>query len=118
MKITNIRVRKLVSGPGYNHHAAEVEARLEDGDEPNDVHEQLSGFVDAKIRNAAEIDTLRDLRDHLRSEVKDLEVARDRLKREVERNRAAIKSHEKIAELAEKAGLDVPEHLAECMIPF
>jgi hypothetical protein len=41
MKITHVRARKLVSGPGFSNVAAELEAALENGDDASAVYADL-----------------------------------------------------------------------------
>lgn len=117
MKITSVRVRKLVSTRhGYGHHAVELEAEVEPGELFETVAAKLSAEVDCQIRLAEKRSNLRASIDELMEEVSWYERQRDRLKAEVDGYRKAVQEHEKIAELAAKHGLDA-EGLAN-PLPF
>lgn len=85
MKITTIRFRKLVSGPGFENKAVEAEATVDIGETPEDamlllsqwVHSQLSGTpcLDlAELRQ--EVNFLHNQRQQLRGAVSTAEAER------------------------------------------
>lgn len=117
MQIKAVRVRKLLSGPGYNHHAVEAEAVVGDDEDAAAVREQLTAWVDAELRGHREIDELREHRDSLRSEVRDLENLRDSLRHQVEQSRKIIREHTKLADLAAAQGIKYQGELGD-EIPF
>lgn len=117
MRITAVRVRKLVSGPGYNHHAIEAEAAVGPDDDPGHVYEKLAGWVDGQLRGLQEIDDLSERRDSLRYEVKRLEDRRDALRKNIDHDNAIIARHDKLRELAAQHGLTGAEDIGD-PIPF
>lgn len=119
MKITAIRIRKLVSrATGYGHDAAEIEAAVEDGDDPAAVAEELHRLVDTQIRQGADADRLRYTLDDLRSEVVRLERQKSGLVRELADQREEICKHEALAEMAVKAGIKLGPVLDNLLRPF
>lgn len=118
LKITAVRVRKLMSGPGYNHHAVEAEARVDDGDDAAEVRERLTAWVDGELRGHREIEELSAHRDMLRSDVVRLEDQRDALRKDIAKGTKIIAEHDKLRGMAEAAGLgDVVRELGDPM-PF
>ena len=106
MKVTTIRLRKLVSTPhGYGHHAVELEAQIEDGESYDEAMEKLRRQVDAQVHQAGERDTLTQTLDELRRDVKWHEDRLARVKAEVTANRAIIKAHDQLQQLAAKLGV-------------
>lgn len=85
LKITAIRVSKLVSGPGYNNISVAAEATLEHGDQEEalEVHDKLSNWVDEQLRISGQMQEYRAGRDRLLEEIRTLERKRDSLKREI-----------------------------------
>lgn len=119
MKITAIRIRKLVSRPtGYGHDAAEIEAQVEDGDDVESVAASLHSHCEAEIRRGREFADLRRTLDDLRSDVMRLQRQRDGIEDDLKRIRDQIAEAQDFAEAAEKAGLKVPPALARLTIPF
>ena len=106
MKVTTIRLRKLVSTPhGYGHHAVELEAQVEPGETYDEAVEKLGHEVDVQIRQAGERDQLRQTLDQLRSDVKWHEDRLVAVKMDVATNRAIIKACDKLQDLAAKHGI-------------
>lgn len=119
MKITAIRIRKLVSrSVGYGHDAAEIEAQIEEGDDPDAVAAELHRRVDAEIRQGAERNRLTVTMTELYDAVTDLERQKERLTKQVEANRKAIREHEGLLELANERGIKLDGDLADQLIPF
>lgn len=77
MIITAVRYRKLVTGPGYSHQAVEAEASVLEGDIPEDILLELSGWVRSQIEGESPV--LCDLIT-LRNEVNSLYRTRDQLR--------------------------------------
>lgn len=73
MKITHVRVRQLVSGPGFSNRAVEVEASVDDGDDPALVRKELDLWCEAQLASKTT--------EGLRSERSELEWAIDQLRR-------------------------------------
>ena len=119
MKITAIRIRKLVSrATGYGHDAAEIEAAVEDGEDPAAVAEELHRLVDTQIRQGADADRLRYTLDDLRSEVVRLERQKLALAQDIGKQAEAISKHEVLAEMAAKAGIKLGPVLDNLVMPF
>lgn len=106
MKITAIRIRRLVSGPGYNHHAVEAEAEVLDHQDPDLVHEALSSWIDRQLAIHRETDGLQERRDSLREEVHRLQQSTESQRSIIAENRCIIQSHEELSSLAQKHGID------------
>ncbi len=85
MKITAVRVSKLVSGPGYNNTSVAAEAIVEKGDNPETVHSELCQWVDKQLGLQKDVRELNELRDELRTEVMHLERRRDSLREKIKR---------------------------------
>lgn len=113
MKITHIRIRKLVSRPvGYGHDAAEIEAALEEGDDPADVAARLHGQVEAEIRHGEERGRLFETLDELRDQVALAERRRDRLKGEIAEANAELEQIDGLCDLAKEHGIELPKSIA------
>jgi hypothetical protein len=118
MRITAIRIRKLVSrATGYGHDAAEIEAALEDGDDPDTVATELRQRVDTEIRHSQERSLLDGILDELRYEVVRLERQRDGLHREIDDQRKIINDIEKLAEMANTMRIVLPPALDDLLRP-
>jgi hypothetical protein len=119
MKITAIRIRKLVSRPtGYGHDAAEIEAQVEEGENYEDVAARLHLLVEAEVRRGREIGSLAGTLDMLREDVVRLERTRTGIEGDIERIRDEIAAATDFAEAAEKAGLKLPPALQRLALPF
>jgi cell division septum initiation protein DivIVA len=116
MKLTHVRIGKLVSGPGYNNQTCAIEAQLDEGDVFDVVCDELRREIDGQIRQGEERSRLRQTLDELRADVRYLEDKRDSLNREISDNRKIIGAHAELEELARKNGLDAKGLLDD--IPF
>jgi hypothetical protein len=101
MKITHVRVSVLESGPGYNNQSVTLEAELEEGDNYAEVATELRAKCKSQIKGAKELDAIWLEVNSLRSEAHDLRAA-------IAMNRAIIKSHEKLGEIAQREGIENP----------
>ena len=108
MHITTIRVRRLVSGTGYNHYALEAEARVDDGEEPEDVRERLTNWVDDELRREKALDKMRGDAQSLAYDIKNLERSRDAIRADIARGNKVIEAHESLKQLANEAMLNIP----------
>lgn len=119
MKITHIRIRVLRSRPvGYGHDAAEIEAQLEDGDDPDLVTTELRKRCETEVRQSAEASRLIDTIDSIREEVVAAERSRNELRKEADELRASIMGCTKLLNLAEREGIELPSDLTTHVIPF
>lgn len=91
MKITHVRVRKLVSGPGFSNRAVEVEAAVGDGENPSTVRRELDLWCEAELSGKtldslrAEVDELSWTIDKQRRSKTALEVETEHLRADVAR---------------------------------
>jgi hypothetical protein len=108
LKITNVGVRKLVTMEGYNNHAVEAQAIVEDGESPEIVLETLTVWVDDRIKYERDQRRLQGRGDYLTRRVADLESEHERLERLISEANAVIEKHGELRELAVKAKLDIP----------
>ena len=119
MKITHIRIRVLRSrSTGYGHDAAEIEAQLEDGDDPDQVIADLRTRCETEVRQGAEVSRLMDTLDGMRGELRFAEDRRDALRKEERALRASIMASTKLINLAVKEGIELPADLSDAVIPF
>ena len=119
MKITHIRIRVLRSRPvGYGHDAAEIEAQLEDGDDPGVVTTELRKRCETEVRQSAEASRLIDTIDSIREEVVFAERRRDELRKEANALHASIIGCTKLLGIAEREGIELPSDLTTHVIPF
>lgn len=58
MKITYVRVGKLVSGPGFSNRSIEVEASVDEGESAISVRQELELWCEAQLQGKT-IDSLR-----------------------------------------------------------
>lgn len=105
MKITSVRVHRLVSGPGFSNHAIDAEAAVGEDEDPAAALEQLTAWVEGQLAARTEIDHLYSCRDSLRYEVRSLESERDGLRKSVARGNKLIADHDKLRALAAEHGL-------------
>lgn len=91
MKITHVRVRRLQSGPGFEHRAVEAEAAVADHETPESVRAELDLWVTAQLSDRGvaglreEASQLRWTIDQLGRQNAALLSERDTLKAEVAR---------------------------------
>lgn len=64
MRITHVRVRKLVSGPGFSNRAIEVEAAVDEGENPTAVRQELDLWCEAQLEGKS-VEGLRSERSEL-----------------------------------------------------
>lgn len=118
MRVTAIRIRKLVSRPtGFGHDAAEIEAEVEPSEDAAEVAKRLHLMVDAEIRQGGEISTIHRTLDEMRNDATYWGARRDALKDDVERYRVALRQHKDFVAKAQEAGIAPPESLQDD-IPF
>lgn len=88
MKITAIRIGKLVSGPGFNNRRFEAEAQIDDNETPEEVRERLEAFVDDHLRVRGDVDrahtTLREFQEAIHT----AEVTLKKLNAEIDAKKA------------------------------
>jgi|ERR1700733_11297627 len=119
MKITAIRIRVLRSrSSGYGHDACEIEAQVEEGDDPGEVAADIRSRCEAEVRQSAEEHRLIQSVDGLRSEVVSLERKRDQLKAEVNAAHKAIGDCEDLVQHAQRHGLKLPVAVDALALPF
>lgn len=106
MRITAIRVRKLISGPNFSNLAVEAEIAPEPWEDADAARERLSAWVDAQLGKMRERDVLVEDVTALRREVVSLEQRRQGMKEDIDAARKVIREHEKLRELAVKNGID------------
>lgn len=119
MKITSIRVRRLVSSSqGYHHRALEVEASVMDGDDPDDVREELERYIDEALRKEDEIARInRDLQT-MRDDYVVWERQRNALRAEHDALSKKLRAHDKFIDAAQKSGIPFPDDLRSDELPF
>lgn len=94
MKITTVRYRKLVTGPGYSHQAVEAEAVVEKGEKPEDALLELGTWVRCQLGENSvlttdpetlrgEIQFLSNQRQQLRSAITAAEAEKRKLRDEI-----------------------------------
>jgi predicted RNase H-like nuclease (RuvC/YqgF family) len=119
MKITAIRIRVLRSrSTGYGHDAAEIEAQIEDGDDPDTVAAELRRRCETEVRQGAEHSRMIDTLDDLRRDLINYEREVARLKSDCDRARKAIKECEGLAELAAERGIPLTPEAERLALPF
>jgi len=107
MKVTHVRIRKLVSHANrFGHEACELEAQVEDGEDWEVVAEALRQEVDAQLRHADERSRLIRTLDDLRAGVVNLEREAERIRASIAEGRNIIRQHDELAEIARERGLD------------
>lgn len=108
MKITSVGVRKLVTMEGYNNHAVEAQALVEEGEDPAAVLENLTVWVDDKIKYERDRRRLAERGSYLVERVATLERQEANLKKRIEAGQAIIDKHDQIRELAVAAKISLP----------
>ena len=103
---------------GYGHDAAEIEAEVEPGDDPDEVADRLRERIGKEILLGIEgrqiVGELADLRrrvDSARSEL-------DRFERAAESYRDAAKKEKDFLTAVNAAGIKVPNALDDLLMPF
>lgn len=119
MKITHIRIRKLVSRPtGYGHDAIELEAQINPDTEDYETEiDALRVEVERQLQKASGHRDLSTKITDLYEEIHGLELRRDSLKGQVDENRKAIREHVQLLKLANEAGIDA-HALDDNLMPF
>lgn len=118
MKVTAIRIRKLVSRPtGFGHDAAEIEAEVEPGEDPAEVAKRLHQMVDTEIRQGGEISTIYRTLDEVRNDATYWTARRDSMRAAVSGYRTALREYKDFVAKAQAAGIAPPESLQDD-IPF
>lgn len=119
MKITSVGVRKLVTMEGYNNHAVEAQAIVEDGEDAETVLENLTVWVDDRISYERSQRKLFGRGEYLAIRVAGLERREKELLAKIETGQAIIMKHEKLRDLAVENKISVPglNHLGDDL-PF
>lgn len=117
MIITSVKVHKLVSGPGYNNNSVGAEAVVLEGDDPVAIHDELVGWVDARLANLKAAEDLRAQLSNLHWEVERLQRAKTEQEEIITRGKKIIAAHEKLAELAKEHDVKYEGELGD-LIPF
>ncbi len=119
MRITHIRLRALRSHEhGYGHDAAEIEAALDPGDDPDEVAQRVRQRMEDELRQGAEGKRLVCTLDDLRSEVARLEDKRDGIERDLERFYDMVRKCKAFMAAAKEKGMELPHELSSVGIPF
>lgn len=120
MKITSVRVGRLKTGSGYNNYRVEVEAAVQDGQDPSELRERLTAWCDDQIAREEGQQKLLVERDNLAWQVGTLERQRDELRAKVVKGTEIVKAHEKLVALAHEHKIDIPglDQLFDDGIPF
>ncbi len=116
MKITSVRVHRLMSGPGFNNRALAAEALVEEDESPEQVRERLSAWVDGQLADGQALDCLRQGRNALDEECDSLRRERDRIRADIAAGYQIITNQQDLADLARERGI-APGALGED-IPF
>lgn len=120
MMITSVRVGRLKTGSGYNNYRVEVEAALQDGEDPAVLRERLTAWCDDQIAREEGQRHMVIQHDNLAWQVGSLEKARDQLRAQVAKGTEFVKAHQKLFALAVEHKLDIPGlgELFDDGIPF
>ena len=119
MRITHVRVRKLVSlTAGYGHDAIEMEAEVQDGESFESVVETLNSEIAKQLHKKAEERRLWRELDSLQRDVMSKMNERDGLDREIKAQRKIIREHDKLLRLAKEHGIDAQALDAALNLPF
>lgn len=117
MRITAIRVGKLVSGPGFANTRVELEAAVDSADDEETTVEMLSAACDRHLQRMRGEADLALRTTSLQDQLIDLTERRNRLKAEVEGYDATVEKYEQLGELAREMGLKGAE-LLPAAVPF
>lgn len=107
MKITAVRIRRLISGPGYENHAIEVEAAVGDED-PEVVRKNLSNWADDQLMAMKGSRELARRGDLLATDIARLERQKEGLVARVRAGNALISKHSEIRDIAIERGVEIP----------
>jgi predicted RNase H-like nuclease (RuvC/YqgF family) len=119
MRITHIRLRALRSHEhGYGHDAAEIEAALDPGDDPDEVAQRARQRMEDELRQGVEGKRLVCTLDDLRAEVRQLEDRRRALEDELETLKDIAEKCKAFLAAAKEKGLELPHELSSVGIPF
>ena len=119
MRITHIRLRALRSHEhGYGHDAAEIEAALDPGDDPDEVAQRVRQRMEDELRQGAEGKRLVCTLDDLRAEVVRLENKRDGIELDLGRFYDMVRKCKAFMAAAKEKGLELPHELSSVGIPF
>ena len=108
MRITHVGVRKLVTMEGYNNHAVEAQAIVEEGEDPQKCLEDLTVWVDDRINYERGQRKLVGRGAYLAERVATLERQEATLQKKIEAGQAIIDKHDQIRELAVAAKISLP----------
>jgi len=119
LRITHIRLRALRSHQsGYGHDAAEIEALLEPGDDPDEVAERLRERIGKEILLGIEgrqiVGELMDLRRRVDIARADL----DSTERTAKNYRDALVEEQAFIAECKAAGIKVPNAIDDLLMPF
>lgn len=112
MRITAIRVGKLVSGPGFNNTRVELEAAIDSADDEDTTVGELSALCDQHVRRIQGIREMTRTTIELQEEVHRLERERDSLIGTTNRYREVVAKYERLGEMAREQGVEGADLLA------
>lgn len=107
MRISAIRFGKLVSGPGFNNRKLEVEAIVDEGEDPEPVPARLEAFVDRVLGQQKEFDGLMGDLQRAREAVRSEERRYEALGADIATMRTVIQGHARLREIALREGIDI-----------
>jgi hypothetical protein len=121
MKVTHIRVHKLVSGPGYNNTAVDIEAALEPGEDASDAIAALSARVTEEIEAITEKGREAQRQERITWEFTEAEKKVTAMRMEAEAVGKVLAKYTDLAAFALKLGINGAKELREAGydgIPF
>lgn len=114
MRITAIRVGKLISGPGFANTRVELEAAVDSADDEETTVEMLSAACDRHLARLRGVEAA----PRVVADIEELERQRAKLRDEVQELHAIVSRHEKLARLAQALNLEGGGDLLDQIIPF
>ena len=112
MKITHVCIRVLRPWPvGQGHGAAEVEAQLEEGDDPTVVAEDLQRWCETEICKGFSLSTVIGTANDMGNDIASAIRTRNGLRKEVAALQKSIKACEDLVTLAAREGIKLPDDL-------
>lgn len=106
MKITHVRVSVLESGPGYNNSSCTLEAAIDDGEDWQEVANELMGMCKQHIHGAKEVNRLWQRVHEAQEALAETERQIERKRAEVEENRKIIREHDRLVSICHREGID------------
>ena len=119
MRITHIRLRMLRSHvSGYGHDAAEIEAALDPGDEPDEVAQWVRQRLEAELRHGAEGRRLNATLNDLIEAVARAEAKRDAIADSLDAFQSTLEKCKAFIAAAKEKGIEIPSELNDVLLPF